>query len=196
MVYLRGLTSIFVKSWHLVEHSRYKKSWHLVEHSWWKVLSPDGWDSRVAPRGLGFDPLVGWISGLIKKILSLCLIHSRVSSPRRHPPAWAVAEWAVVVGPLVMGGQGSEVFSIGTCWFRDFLAISGLCAPWVSALGDVGEGGFPLPGRVFLLSIVDLNIYWYNLWSTLILISYITSTSLGLCLMSSLPNGERMCTKW
>jgi hypothetical protein len=48
-----------------------------------------------------------------------------------------------------MGGQGSRVFSTGTCWFRDFLVISGLCAPWVPAPGDVGEGGFPLPGRDF-----------------------------------------------
>jgi hypothetical protein len=41
-----------------------------------------------------------------------------------------------------------------------------------------------------------LNIYLYNLWSTLILISWIAShASLSLCLMSSLPKGERMCTK-
>jgi hypothetical protein len=47
-----------------------------------------------------------------------------------------------------------------------------------------------------LLSIVTLNICWYNLWSILILISCIAShASLGLCLMSSLPKGERMCTK-
>jgi hypothetical protein len=47
-----------------------------------------------------------------------------------------------------------------------------------------------------LLSIVALNICCYNLWSTLILISCIASTSLDLCLMSSLSKGERMCTKW
>jgi hypothetical protein len=40
-----------------------------------------------------------------------------------------VAEWTVVDGPLVMGGQDLRVFSTGTCWFRDFLVISGLCAP-------------------------------------------------------------------
>jgi hypothetical protein len=47
-----------------------------------------------------------------------------------------------------------------------------------------------------MLSIVALNIYWYNLWSTLILISCIASISLSLCLMSSLTKGERICTNW
>jgi hypothetical protein len=42
-----------------------------------------------------------------------------------------------------------------------------------------------------------LNTYLYTLWSTLILISCISShSSLSLCLMSSLPKRERMCTKW
>jgi hypothetical protein len=40
-----------------------------------------------------------------------------------------VAEWAVVDGPLVMRGQSLGVFSTGAYWFRDFLAISELCAP-------------------------------------------------------------------
>jgi hypothetical protein len=41
-----------------------------------------------------------------------------------------------------------------------------------------------------------LNTCLYTLWSTLILISCIASpASLGLCLMSSLPMGERMSTK-
>jgi hypothetical protein len=41
-----------------------------------------------------------------------------------------------------------------------------------------------------------LNTGLYNLWSTLILISCMASHySLNLCLMSSLPKGERMCTK-
>jgi hypothetical protein len=44
------------------------------------------------------------------------------------PHVWAVAEWIAVAGPLVIGGQGSGVLSIGTCWFRDFLPMSGLCA--------------------------------------------------------------------
>jgi hypothetical protein len=40
------------------------------------------------------------------------------------------------------------------------------------------------------------NTCLYTLWSTLILISWITShSSLRLCLMSSLPKGERLCTK-
>jgi hypothetical protein len=41
-----------------------------------------------------------------------------------------------------------------------------------------------------LLGIVALNICWYNLWSTLILIWCIASTSPGSCSMSSLPKGE------
>jgi hypothetical protein len=41
-----------------------------------------------------------------------------------------------------------------------------------------------------------LNICLYTLWSTLILISYISScSSLELCLMSSLSKEERLCTK-
>jgi hypothetical protein len=41
-----------------------------------------------------------------------------------------------------------------------------------------------------------LNTCLYILWSTLILISCITShSSLRLCLMSSLQKGERLCTK-
>jgi hypothetical protein len=41
-----------------------------------------------------------------------------------------------------------------------------------------------------------LNTCLYTLWSTLILISCVVShSSLRLCLMSSLPNGERLCTK-
>jgi hypothetical protein len=41
-----------------------------------------------------------------------------------------------------------------------------------------------------------LNTYLYILWSTLILISCIISpASLKLCLMISMPKGERMCTK-
>jgi hypothetical protein len=86
-----------------------------------KVLSQDGWGSRVAHQDLGVDPLMGRILGLVKKIPSLCLIRSRVPSPARHPPVWAVAEWAAIAGPLVMGGQGSGGFSTGTCWFRDLL---------------------------------------------------------------------------
>jgi hypothetical protein len=88
----------------------------------WKVISPDGWGSSVAHRDLRFDPLVGRISSLVKKILSLCLVRSRVPSPARHPPVQAILEWAVVASLLVMRGQGSGVFLIGTCWFRDFLS--------------------------------------------------------------------------
>jgi hypothetical protein len=41
-----------------------------------------------------------------------------------------------------------------------------------------------------------INTCQYILWSTLILISCIAShSSVSLCLMSSLPKGERLCTK-
>jgi hypothetical protein len=53
----------------------------------------------------------------------------------------AVAEWTVDVGrggPLVMGGQGSGVFSTGTYGS-------------VTSYNDAGEGGFTLPGRVFFI---------------------------------------------
>jgi hypothetical protein len=52
----------------------------------------------------------------------------------------------------------------------------------------------PLLHNHTMLSIVDFNICWYNLRTTLILISCIASTSLGLGLMCSLSKGEQMCT--
>jgi hypothetical protein len=55
-----------------------------------------------------------------------------------------------------MGYQGLGVFLIRTCWFRDFLAISKLCAPWVSATGDVGKNSFFLPGRVFFKNVTQI----------------------------------------
>jgi hypothetical protein len=57
----------------------------------------------------------------------------------------AVAEWAVDAGrggPLVMGGQGSGVFSTGTYGS-------------MTSYNDVGEGGFTLPGRVFMIKIIE-----------------------------------------
>jgi hypothetical protein len=89
----------------------------------------DGWIFRVAPQGLESDPLVGWILGLYKKIYSLCLVRSQVSSPVYHHPAWTIVEWAVVADPLVMWCQGLRVFLSRTCWFYDFLTISRLCTP-------------------------------------------------------------------
>jgi hypothetical protein len=50
-----------------------------------------------------------------KKISSLCLIRSRVTITARHPPAWPLQSGQFGFGPLVMGGQGSEIFSTGTC---------------------------------------------------------------------------------
>jgi hypothetical protein len=56
------------------------------------------------------------------------------------PSGWAVAEWTVDVGPLVMKGQGSEIFSTGT-------VVS------VSSYMEYGEGSLSLPDRVFELRI-------------------------------------------
>jgi hypothetical protein len=75
------------------------------------------------------------LSGIYACSAPFGMSHCRVSS-------WHVS--------LVMGGQSLRIFSTGTSWFHDFLVISGLCAPWVSTSGDIGEGGFLLPGRVFL----------------------------------------------
>jgi hypothetical protein len=52
------------------------------------------------------------------------------------PSGWAVAEWTVDAGKLVMGGQGSGIFSAGTI-------VS------VSSYTEYREGGLSLPGRVF-----------------------------------------------
>jgi hypothetical protein len=51
--------------------------------------------------------------GLVKKIVSLYFVRSQISSSVCHSSAWAVAEWVVVAGPSMMGGQGLRVFSIG-----------------------------------------------------------------------------------
>jgi hypothetical protein len=59
---------------------------------------------RVAPPSPGFDPPRGEFSGLVEKIPSLCPIRSRVAMSCAPPSGWAVAEWTVNVGPLVMGG--------------------------------------------------------------------------------------------
>jgi hypothetical protein len=43
-----------------------------------------------------------------------------------------------------------RVFSIETCWFYDFLVISGLYVSYVPTLViTVGEGRFSLPGQVY-----------------------------------------------
>jgi hypothetical protein len=57
---------------------------------------------------------------------------------------WAVEEWAIDAGLLVMGDQGLGAFSTGICWFRDFLAINGLCG-LTSSRHNTGS-----LGRVFL----------------------------------------------
>jgi hypothetical protein len=48
--------------------------------------------SRVAPPSLRYDLLVRWILDIVKKISSLCLVHSQVPSPVYHPPTCAVTE--------------------------------------------------------------------------------------------------------
>jgi hypothetical protein len=45
------------------------------------------------------------------------------------------------------------------CWFRDFLAISELCAPSVSTSDiTIGECGFPLAGQVFFSYLLLLEL--------------------------------------
>jgi hypothetical protein len=65
---------------------------------------------RVALGCLRFDLFVGQILDLIKKISLLCLVHSRVSSPKYHPLTWVVVEWVVIAGPLVMKDYDSKDF--------------------------------------------------------------------------------------
>jgi hypothetical protein len=62
----------------------------------------------------GLIPLGGEFLGLVKKIPLLCPIRSRVTISCSPPSGWAVAEWTVDAGPLVMGCQGSGVFSART----------------------------------------------------------------------------------
>jgi hypothetical protein len=47
---------------------------------------------------------------LFKKIFSLCLIRSLVTMSCTQPSGWAIAEWTIDVGPLVMR-QGLWIFS-------------------------------------------------------------------------------------
>jgi hypothetical protein len=81
-----------------------------------------------------FDPHGGhyWVSHQ-KKISSLCLIRSQVMITAHHPPAWAVAEWAVWIRPVSDGRPGFGDFLDRDLWFRDFL---------IEMLG--GESSFPV----------------------------------------------------
>jgi hypothetical protein len=56
------------------------------------------------PVGMDFQDLGS-------KTLSLCLARSRVMSHVLHPPTGPLQS-AVVAGPLVMGDQGSGIFSV------------------------------------------------------------------------------------
>jgi hypothetical protein len=69
---------------------------------------------RVAPPRPRFEPLEGEFSGLVKKIPSLCPNRSRVTMSCVPPSGWTVAESTVDAALLVMGGQGSGIFSDGT----------------------------------------------------------------------------------
>jgi hypothetical protein len=87
--------------------------------------------------GLEFNSPKGRIFGPgLKKISSLCLIRSRVTITTRHPPAWAVAEWAVWIRPVSDRRLRFGDFLNRDLWFCDFL---------IEMLG--GESSFP--GRVF-----------------------------------------------
>jgi hypothetical protein len=61
------------------------------------------------------------------------------------PSGWAVAEWTVDAGPLVMGGQGSGIFSAGTI-------VS------VSSYMEYREGGLSLPAEFFFYPAIQLLI--------------------------------------
>jgi hypothetical protein len=63
---------------------------------------------------LSLIPIGIEFSGLVKKIPSLCPIRSRVAMSCVPSFGWAVVEWTVDVDPLVMEGQGLEIFSVGT----------------------------------------------------------------------------------
>jgi hypothetical protein len=117
-----------------------KNYWPMVAYHNGKELPAEHLRSQVqSPVGANF-----W--SYVKKIPSLCLVHSWVtSSCASLSGLGAVAEWAVDVGrggPLVMGGQGSEVFSTETYGS-------------VTSYNDVSEGGFTLPGRVFMIKIIE-----------------------------------------
>jgi hypothetical protein len=54
----------------------------------------------------------------VKKISSLYLVRSPVNYVSCWSPSgWAVVDWTVVTVSLVMGGQGSRIFSIETSDF-------------------------------------------------------------------------------
>jgi hypothetical protein len=65
----------------------------------------------------------------------MCPVRSRVTVSCVPPFGWTVAEWTVDADPLVMGGQGSKIFSAGTI-------VS------VSFYMEYREGGLLLLGRV------------------------------------------------
>jgi hypothetical protein len=68
---------------------------------------------HVAHPGPRFDPPRGEFLSLVKKIPS-CSIRYRVTMPCAPPSGWAVAEWTTDAGLLVIGGQGSGIFSART----------------------------------------------------------------------------------
>jgi hypothetical protein len=80
-----------------------KDSQRSGKSSGWHLLGPEfdsQWE-RIFRAWVKKNPLV---------VPRPLLVNVSCSSPSD----WVVAEWAVVASPLVMGGQGSEIFSTGT----------------------------------------------------------------------------------
>jgi hypothetical protein len=91
-------------------------------------------DSKWHLSGPGFDSQREQISRLELKKSPCCALPAlELWCHVFHPPALGgVAEWAVDADPLVMGGQGSGIFSTGT---------SGSATSY----NTVSEGGYSLP---------------------------------------------------
>jgi hypothetical protein len=91
---------------------------------------------------MGSIPIGSEFSGLVKKIPSLCLIHSRVAMSCAPPSGWTVAEWTVDAGPLVMGAS-VRGFSRPGPLFRSLL------------IWNTGRAVFPSPAEFFLRKLVS-----------------------------------------
>jgi hypothetical protein len=120
----------------LLKYSTYRRDSSLVVEYSKRHLSDSGFNSEWERIfGCGLKKSSRRVSSSLRLWLMLTILwlgsHCRVGSCRR----------------LVMGGQSPGVFSTSTYWFHDFLAFSGLCAPWVPT--PVGEEGFLLPNQVF-----------------------------------------------
>jgi hypothetical protein len=123
---------------------------------------------------------------------------------------WAFGKSRIRIFVALVEMMPSEVIYVCLSWDRSLYAYGDLLnlpihfisylSSWLLAcyLVMVSLWGFTLVFASLGTMVVYncLNTCSYILWSTLILISCIAShSSLGLCLMSSLPRGERLCTK-